>query len=124
MLQHIQAANGIDNQQLLAERIGVNRSALSAAKNGDPRYCNARLAHRINAAFGNPFSASWIETGEGSMFATPQQTIIGDNNHHSQNAAPAELLERLAQSQNQIDELLRQQSAYLRIITNLSERKQ
>ena len=122
MYRYLQLNYDISTQEELAKKIGANRAAISAAMHGDSRYCNARMLHRINAAFGNPFSAEWIETGTGAMVLTPPPVNhaehIGGNNTQT-NTDPT----IITAYQKQIETLLNQQSELLKIITNLTQQK-
>ena len=119
----------IKNAQEVAEKIGMSAANLSAAKNGrlSAEAC-LQVLNRINAAYGSPFAAKWINTGEGDMVvADIVQT--GNGNHaanirgnNTQTNMPDKFAEILSCSQKQIDKLLDQQAEFLRIITNLSSK--
>lgn len=73
--ERLKKATGIDTQMALAEALGINRSAVTQAKNRDavPQKWVLRLARRYS------ISADWLEFGTGSMY----KTGAGSDNIHT-----------------------------------------
>ena len=121
VIHYLQLSGMAKNVSEIAEKIGTSRTNISAAKNGSlPPASALRLLHRINAAYGNPFSTEYIETGEGSPIVGNYAANIGGDDQ--QTTIPSEFTSLLKTSQEQIDTLLAQQAEFLRIITNLTNK--
>lgn len=60
----------IKNQQELAEKMGSNKSTISAAKSGDPVYLTDSFLVRFNKVLDNVFHLPWLLSGEGEMLVS------------------------------------------------------
>jgi len=76
MYRHLVGSGRIKTQLDIANAVGSPKSNISSAFGGNERYLTSKLLHRINRAFGSPFSESWIETGEGSMLKSTASDVI------------------------------------------------
>ena len=65
--RHLFAHFGIDSQIAMAKAIGVQRTALSAAMNGNEAYLTDNLFTKICAAFPNVFNLEFLKTGKGYL---------------------------------------------------------
>lgn len=67
----------VANMQELADKIGAQRTSVSAALNGNELYLTPSFCKRFNQAFDEIFDENWLLTGEGSML---KETSNEDNN--------------------------------------------
>lgn len=67
----------VANMQELANKIGAQRTSVSAALNGNGEYLTPSFCKRFNQAFSGIFNEVWLLTGEGEMLKTekPEQEI-------------------------------------------------
>lgn len=67
----------VANMQELANKIGAQRTSVSAALNGNGEYLTPSFCKRFNQAFSGIFNEVWLLTGEGEMLKTekPQEEI-------------------------------------------------
>lgn len=63
----------VHKQADLAEKLGVDKSNISHAMNGNERYLTNSFLIRLNKAFNNIFSDDWLVDGTGDMLAPVQQ---------------------------------------------------
>lgn len=71
--RHLYANYGISSQKEFAEAIKVQRSAVSAALNGNALYLTKNLFMKICAAFPGVFNLDYLLTGEGELLADEQK---------------------------------------------------
>ena len=57
----------VANMQELANKIGAQRTSVSAALNGNEEYLTPSFCKRFNQAFSGIFNEVWLLTGEGEM---------------------------------------------------------
>ena len=72
--RHLFAHFGIDSQIALAKAIGVQRTALSAAMNGNEAYLTDNLFTKICAAFPNVFNLEYLKTGVGTLLTMEEDS--------------------------------------------------
>jgi transcriptional regulator with XRE-family HTH domain len=65
--RYLYANKGVVSQTLFASQIGVQRSALSAAMNGNKLYLTNNLFMKVCAAYPDTFDLDYLLTGEGSL---------------------------------------------------------
>ena len=68
-------------QQDVANKMGVNKTNVSRAFNGDDKYLTNNFLLRFNEAYDNMFDYNWLITGEGDMI---NQNTAGRDNYGSQ----------------------------------------
>lgn len=73
--RYLYAHMGISSQQEFAKALRVQRTALSAAMNGNKAYLTRNLFMKVCAAFPGVFSIEYLLTGEGSLLLTPEPLI-------------------------------------------------
>ena len=64
---YIVYAYGLSTQQEVSDYIGVARSNLSRALNGDVKYLTNNFLQKFSKAFDTTICDTWLLTGEGSM---------------------------------------------------------
>lgn len=74
--RYLYANKGVVSQTLFASQIGVQRSALSAAMNGNKLYLTKNLFMKICAAFPGLFNLDYLLTGEGSLLMLPDKSVL------------------------------------------------
>lgn len=99
--RHLFAHYGISSQIAFAEVLRVQRSALSAAMNGNKAYLTKNLFMKICATFPGVFNLDYLLTGKGSLLADTEEkqttpTVQQPN---------ADLLELYAQRIRLVDDL-------------------
>jgi hypothetical protein len=65
--RYLYTNKGVVSQTLFASQIGVQRSALSAAMNGNKLYLTNNLFMKVCAAYPDTFDLDYLLTGEGSL---------------------------------------------------------
>lgn len=75
--RHLFAHHNIRTQKELAVRLKVQRTALSAAFNGNAAYLTKNLFTKICAAFPGVFNLDYLITGEGTLL-TIEEEVISD----------------------------------------------
>ena len=68
--EHLRAYHGVHTQNELAAIIGITKSAMSAAMNGNEKYLTNNLFKKICAAYQGEFDLDYLLTGEGELLAT------------------------------------------------------
>lgn len=102
MLIELKARGLFKMKKEIAEKIGVNSATLSSALHDNNNCLTESLLLKLNEAYGNIFSISWIITGEGEMLAKKpeEQTFnvnmgsgmqVGDGNTYNESADAAQL---------------------------------
>lgn len=76
--RYLYAYRGIDSQIAFAKALRVQRSALSAAMNGNKAYLTNNLFTKICVAFPGVFNLDYLLTGNGSLLA--EQVIHDEDN--------------------------------------------
>lgn len=85
--RHLFAHFGIDSQIKFAEVLQVQRSALSAAMNGNKAYLTNNLFTKICAKFPNVFNFNYLVTGEGDLL-TVEEDVKSSRIENQQNGIP------------------------------------
>ena len=67
--RHVYGTDGIDSQTAFANKVGVQRTVMSAAMNGNKSYLTKNLFMKICAAFPGVFNLDYLLTGEGTLLA-------------------------------------------------------
>lgn len=75
--RYLYAYRGIDSQIAFAKALRVQRSALSAAMNGNKAYLTNNLFTKICVAFPGVFNLDYLLTGKGSLLA--EETMHDDS---------------------------------------------
>lgn len=70
--RHLFAHFGIKSQIMFAKELHVQRSALSAAMNGNKAYLTGNLFTKICAAFPNVFNYNYLVNGEGDLLTVEE----------------------------------------------------
>jgi transcriptional regulator with XRE-family HTH domain len=68
--EHLRAYHGVHTQNELAAIIGITKSAMSAAMNGNEKYLTNNLFKKICAAYQGEFDLDYLLSGEGELLAT------------------------------------------------------
>ena len=76
-LDYLKQNGIIRTQQELADKMGSNKSTVSAAKGGDCEYLTDNFLVRFNRVVGNVFNLVWLLTGDGSMLMGDTGTLQG-----------------------------------------------
>lgn len=69
---HIYGSDGITSRSQWADRLQVQRTALSAAMNGNPAYLTKNLFIKVCAAHPNTFNLDYFLTGQGTLLNAQQ----------------------------------------------------
>ena len=80
---HIYGRDGITSQSAWADRLQVQRTALSAAMNGNAAYLTKNLFIKVCAAHPNVFNLDYFLTGQGSLLASQPQASTLPGAHPS-----------------------------------------
>ena len=75
VFKHLFVHYGIISQTAMADYMGISRTGLSAAFNGNKRNLTNNLFKKICAAFPGAFNLNYLLKGEGQLLATPPQSI-------------------------------------------------
>ncbi len=109
-VQELQRRGLARSQQVVADKMCVNKSNLSKALSGSP---SDNFLRRFNAAFGGIFSDDWLVSGSGSMLAPSiNQTVTGDGNTsvagngNNVNVETSRFLSLLEETDRQMNRLL------------------
>lgn len=118
--RHLFAHFGIDSQIAMAKAIGVQRTALSAAMNGNESYLTDNLFTKICAAFPNVFNLEFLKTGNGTLLTIEEDAKASEieQGYHQQSddaAALNNILEMYARMIRGVDDLR------VELNTNLAE---
>jgi len=102
--RYLYAKKGVVSQTLFASQIGVQRSALSAAMNGNKLYLTKNLFMKICAAFPGTFNLDYLLTGEGSLLVEDGSAKVQDTDSGELEALKnrVKLLEEQVARQRQI----------------------
>ncbi len=84
---HLRNTGKAHTQQDVANKMGVSKTNISRAFNGDDKYLTNNFLLRFNEAYDNIFDYNWLITGEGEMINNNQNvnsqlnfgSINGDN---------------------------------------------
>lgn len=102
--RYLYANKGVVSQTLFASQIGVQRSALSAAMNGNKLYLTKNLFMKICAAFPGTFNLDYLLTGEGSLLVDEGSAKVQDTDSGELSAlrSRVQILEEQVARQRQI----------------------
>ena len=102
--RYLYANKGVVSQTLFASQIGVQRSALSAAMNGNKLYLTKNLFMKICAAFPGVFNLDYLLTGEGSLLVDDGSAKVQDTDSGELSAlrSRVQILEEQVARQRQI----------------------
>ena len=102
--RYLYANKGVVSQTLFASQIGVQRSALSAAMNGNKLYLTKNLFMKICAAFPGLFNLDYLLTGEGSLLVDEGGAKVQDTDSGELSAlrSRVKILEEQVARQRQI----------------------
>lgn len=106
--RHLFAHFGINTQAAFAEAIHVQRTALSAAMNGNEAYLTDNLFTKICAAFPNVFNLEFLKTGVGNLLTMEEDakaSEIESAANSKKNESTADLIELYAQRIRLVDDL-------------------
>lgn len=79
---HLFAHHGISTQGAFAGALHIQRTALSAAMNGNKSYLTNNLFMKICAAFPGMFNLDYLLSGEGSLLTT-EESMVNNTLQHS-----------------------------------------
>lgn len=102
--RYLYANKGVVSQTLFASQIGVQRSALSAAMNGNKLYLTNNLFMKVCAAYPDTFDLDYLLTGEGSLLVDEGSAKVQDTDSGELEALKnrVKLLEEQVARQRQI----------------------
>jgi transcriptional regulator with XRE-family HTH domain len=102
--RYLYANKGVVSQTLFASQIGVQRSALSAAMNGNQLYLTNNLFMKVCAAYPDTFDLYYLLTGEGSLLVDEGSAKVQDTDSGELEALKnrVKLLEEQVARQRQI----------------------
>ena len=102
--RYLYANKGVVSQTLFASQIGVQRSALSAAMNGNKLYLTNNLFMKVCAAYPDTFNLDYLLTGEGSLLVDEGSAKVQDTDSGELEALKnrVKLLEEQVARQRQI----------------------
>ena len=106
--RHLFAHFGINTQAAFAEAIHVQRTALSAAMNGNEAYLTDNLFTKICAAFPNVFNLDFLKTGNGTLLTIEEDAKASEIEQAANskiNESTADLIELYAQRIRLVDDL-------------------
>ena len=116
--RHLFAHFGINTQASFAEAIHVQRTALSAAMNGNEAYLTDNLFTKICAVFPNVFNLEYLKTGVGTLLTMEEDAKSSEIEKASDDsAAMNNILEMYARMIRGVDDLR------VELNTNLTEVK-
>ena len=102
--RYLYANKGVVSQTLFASQIGVQRSALSAAMNGNKLYLTNNLFMKVCAAYPDTFDLDYLLTGEGSLLVEEGSAKVQDTDSGELSAlrSRVKILEEQVARQRQI----------------------
>ena len=102
--RYLYANKGVVSQTLFASQIGVQRSALSAAMNGNKLYLTNNLFMKVCAAYPDTFDLDYLLTGEGSLLVEDGSAKVQDTDSGELSAlrSRVQILEEQVARQRQI----------------------
>ena len=102
--RYLYANKGVVSQTLFASQIGVQRSALSAAMNGNKLYLTNNLFMKVCAAYPDTFDLDYLLTGEGSLLVEEGGAKVQDTDSGELSAlrSRVQILEEQVARQRQI----------------------
>ena len=102
--RYLYANKGVVSQTLFASQIGVQRSALSAAMNGNKLYLTNNLFMKVCAAYPDTFDLDYLLTGEGSLLVDEGGAKVQDTDSGELSAlrSRVQILEEQVARQRQI----------------------
>lgn len=102
--RYLYANKGVVSQTLFASQIGVQRSALSAAMNGNKLYLTNNLFMKVCAAYPDTFDLDYLLTGEGSLLVDEGGAKVQDTDSGELEAlrSRVQILEEQVARQRQI----------------------
>ena len=102
--RYLYANKGVVSQTLFASQIGVQRSALSAAMNGNKLYLTNNLFMKVCAAYPDTFDLDYLLTGEGSLLVEDGSAKVQDTDSGELSAlrSRVKILEEQVARQRQI----------------------
>lgn len=106
--RHLFAHFGIETQIQLAERMQVQRTALSAAFNGNKAYLTKNFFIKLCAAFPGVFNIQYFLKGEGTLLTVEEDaksSEIEKAANSKKNESTADLIELYAQRIRLVDDL-------------------
>jgi hypothetical protein len=106
--RYLYAYRGIDSQIAFAKALRVQRSALSAAMNGNKAYLTNNLFTKICVAFPGVFNLDYLLTGNGSLLA--EQVIHDEDNIRiTESIDPSSLVNAALAAKDETIAVLREQ---------------
>lgn len=71
--KYLQFKGIVRSQSELADKMGINRTSVTLAINGDPRYTTDSFIKNLSASFPGVFNLQWLLNEEGSMTMDDEQ---------------------------------------------------
>lgn len=77
--EHLRSNGEAHTQQDVANKMGITKTNISRAFNGDEKYLTRRFLERFNDSYNNVFNYNWLLTGEGNMLTDTPSQIFHSN---------------------------------------------
>lgn len=113
--RHLYAHYGIDSQKKMAQAMRVQRTALSAAMNGNKAYLTNNFFTKVCAAFPGVFNLDYLLTGKGSLL---DEEIIHDDGlmQITESVDPSSLINAALAAKDETIATLREQNETLKTL--------
>lgn len=76
--EYLRSNGEAHTQQDVANKMGISKSNISRAFNGDEKYLTKSFLERFNEAYNNIFNYEWLITGEGEKIKTTSKPIYNE----------------------------------------------
>ena len=107
--RHLFAHFGISSQTEFADALHIQRTALSAAMNGNKAYLTNNLFNKICAAFPGVFNLDYLINGTGNLLTTAENIKSEEYESHSSNIDHSSLVNALLAAKDETIASLREQ---------------
>lgn len=93
--RHVFAFYGIDSKNKFAEAVKVQRTAMSAAMNGNIKYLTKNLFIKVCAAFPDVFNLEYLINGTGTLLTIEEETTTDEVVKHSKSENETNIIDTL-----------------------------
>lgn len=107
--RHLFAHFGISSQTEFADALHIQRTALSAAMNGNKAYLTNNLFNKICAAFPGVFNLDYLITGEGFLLTAQEDACAEEIESHTASIDTSSLVNALLAAKDETIASLREQ---------------
>lgn len=107
--RHLFAHFGISSQTEFADALHIQRTALSAAMNGNKAYLTNNLFNKICAAFPGVFNLDYLITGEGFLLTAQENACAEEIESHTASVDTSSLVNALLAAKDETIASLREQ---------------